>query len=91
MSCNQIVNHRKKCLVHSQKYNNASTNHSFFSLEILCYTRSCSGVIFIIYYLSYRYLQKKWRFYISKKQIEDEEDTNKRILTRWERDCNLGK
>ena len=39
----------------------------------------------------FRYLQKKWRFYITKKQVEDEEETNKRVLTRWERDYNLGK
>ena len=40
---------------------------------------------------SFSYLQKKWRFYITKKQVEDEEETNKRVLTRWERDYNLGK
>ena len=36
-------------------------------------------------------MQKKWRFYIQKKKIDDEEETNKKVLTRWERDLNLGK
>merc|ERR1719361_1775542 len=40
--------------------------------------------------IGFPYLQKKWRFYITKKQVEDEEETNKRVLTRWERDYNLG-
>jgi len=40
--------------------------------------------------MAFPYLKKKWRFYVQRKQIMDEEENNKRALTRWERDLNLG-